>query len=213
MATVNKWAGVAIAMQSVLGAAKTITAIAKSTTCTVTATHDFAAGDYVVLDVTGMQELDNRMFRVLSVSTTVSFVLEGIDSTLFGTFGTGTANKLTLGTALGTVLTLTSSGGDYSTIDTTTIHDKIKQSIPGIPTGLEMSFENIWDPADAGLLAMKVAADATATRGFLFTFATGAKMCLNGYVGATLVPTGSAQDKVQTAAKIMATGLPCYFSS
>ena len=69
--TVNKWTGVGIAMQSALATAKTITAIAKGATATVTATHDFSAGDYVVMNVTGMTELDNRVVRVLSVSTTV----------------------------------------------------------------------------------------------------------------------------------------------
>lgn len=213
MPTINKWSGVAISMQSVLGTAKTITAISKGSTCTVTATHDYIAGDYVVLWVAGMTELDSRAFRVLSVSTTVSYVLEGVDSTLFGTFTGGTSQKITFGTSLQTVTNLNTTGGDYSMLDITTVHDKIKKSMPGIPTALEMAFDNIWDAADAGLLAMKVASDAQAERAFLFTFASGAKMCLNGFVAATMLPTGTAQNEVKTSSKVYAQGLPCYFSS
>ena len=72
MATVRKWSSVAVAMQSALGTAKTITSIAVGATATVTATHDFSAGDFVVFDVLGMYQINGRVFRVLSVSTTVS---------------------------------------------------------------------------------------------------------------------------------------------
>lgn len=218
MATVNKWSGVSIAMQSALGAEKTITAIAKGATATVTATHDFSAGDYVVMTVTGMTELDSRVVRVLSVSTTVSFVIEGatgvsLDTTNFGTFSSGTCKKVTFGTSLATVTGLSSSGGEADMIDVTTLADKVKRSIPGIPSGMEMTFENIWDVTDNALVALKAANDAQATRAFLITFSGGAKLCLNGYISATLIPTGSFGDKVQTSVKIIGQGLPFAFSS
>ncbi len=57
MATVKKWSNVAIAMQSALASAKTITGITVGATATVTSTaHGYANGDYVLLTVQGMRD-------------------------------------------------------------------------------------------------------------------------------------------------------------
>lgn len=219
MANVYKWSGVAVAMQSALGADKTITAIAQGATATVTATHDFSAGDYVVFDVLGMHQLNGRVFRVLSVSTTVSFVIEGsgaasLDTTDFDAFTSGTCNKITFGNSIATATSMAASGGDFDFIDTTTIHSNVKTQIPGAANPLTYSFDNLWDAADAGQIAMKAASDAQAQRAFKFTFGTGGPiMVFNGYVGHVGAPTGSAQDKVVTPAVITAYGSPTYYAS
>ena len=134
MATVTKWSGVAIAMQSALGANKTITAIDTSgTTGVVTATHDFSAGDYVIITCSSTTQLNGRVFRVLSVSTTVSFVIEGSGAAAyscqgFNAFvsGTGTVNKITFGTGITTATGVSGGEAGSDKIDTTTIHDLIK---------------------------------------------------------------------------------------
>jgi hypothetical protein len=219
MANVKKWSGVAVAMQSALGANKTITAIAVGATATVTATHDFAQGDYVVFNVLGMSQLNGRVFRVLSVSTTVSFVIEGtggasLDTSGFTAFTSGTVNKITFGTSITTATTMSASGGDFDFIDTTTIHELVKTQIPGTANPLSYSFDNLWDAADAGQIAMKAASDAQAQRAFKFTFGTGGPiMAFNGYVGFTGAPTGSAQDKVVSPAVVTAFGSPTYYAS
>lgn len=219
MATVRKWSGVAVAMQSALGVNKTITGIAKGATATVTATHDFSAGDYVVFDVLGMHQLNGRVFRVLSVSTTVSFVIEGaagasLDTTSFDTFTSGTCNKITFGTSITTATSMSASGGDFDFIDTTTIHDLVKTQTPGTANPLSYSFDNIWDASDAGQIALKAASDAQAKRAFKFTFGSGGPiMVFNGYVGFTGAPTGSAQDKVVSPATVTAFGSPTYYAS
>jgi hypothetical protein len=219
MANVRKWSGVAVAMQSALGTDKTITSIAKGATATVTATHDFVAGDYVVFDVLGMNEINGRVFRVLSVSTTVSFVIEGtggasLNTTDFGTFTSGKVNKITFGTSITTATSMSASGGDFDFIDTTTIHDLVKTQVPGSANPLSYQFDNVWDAADAGQIAMKAASDAAAQRAFRFTFGVGGPvMVFNGYVGFTGAPTGSAQDKVVSPATITAFGAPTYYAS
>lgn len=219
MATVRKWSGVAVAMQSELGADKTITSIAKGATATVTATHDFSAGDFVVFNVLGMYQLNGRVFRVLSVSTTVSFVIEGtgaasLDTTNFDTFTSGTVNKITFGTSITTATNISASGGDFDFIDTTTIHEVTKSQIPGSANPLSYSFDNLWDAADAGQIAMKAASDTQAQRAMKFTFGVGGPiMVFNGYVGYSGAPTGSAQDKVVSPAVITSFGTPTYYAS
>jgi hypothetical protein len=219
MATVRKWSGVAVAMQSALGANKTITAIAVGATATVTATHDFSAGDYVVFNVLGMSQLNGKVYRVLSVSTTVSFVIEGtggasLDTTGFSAFTSGTVNKVTFGTSITTATSMSASGGDFDFIDTTTIHDLVKSQTPGTANPLSYSFDNLWDASDAGQIAMKAASDAQSQKAFKFTFGTGGPiMAFNGYVGFTGAPTGSAQDKVVSPAVVTAFGTPTYYAS
>lgn len=219
MANVYKWSNVAVAMQSALGADKTITAIAQGATATVTATHDFSAGDYVVFDVLGMHQLNGRVFRVLSVSTTVSFVIEGaggisLDTTNYDAFTSGTVNKITFGASITTATSMSASGGDFDFIDVTTIHSNTKSQIPGSANPLSYSFDNLWDPADAGQVALKAASDAQSQRAFKFTFGSGGPVVVfNGYVGHVGVPTGSAQDKVVSPAVITAFGLPTNYAS
>jgi hypothetical protein len=219
MATARKWSNVAVAMESALGADKTITAIAVGATATVTATHDFSAGDYVIFDVQGMHQINNRVFRVLSVSTTVSFVIEGddgasLDTSSYDAFTSGTCNKITFGTSITTATTLNAGGGDFDFIDTTTIHGNAKTQIPGLANPSSFSMDNIWDVSDNGLQAMKVAYDAQAMKAFKFTFGTGGQiMVFAGYVGANLLPGGQAQGLVTTPTVITMYGSPTYYAS
>lgn len=213
MATARKWSNVAVAMQSAIGADITITAISKASEGVVTATNTLANGDFVALTVQGMFQLNDRVARVKSVSG-ANFTLEGVDTTLFDTFSSGTANKITFGTSLTTATSISSSGGDFDFIDTTTIHGNAKTQMPGLPNPSSFSFDNIWDVADAGLLAIKLASDAQAKRAFKFTFGTGGQiMTFFGYVGGNLLPAGQAQGLVTTQTVITMNGSPTYYSS
>lgn len=214
MANPKLWSNVQIAMESALATAINITAISKGATCTVTAANTFVIGDYVkIQNVGGMTELNGRVFRV-SAPTGTNFVLEGVDSSSFGTYTSGgTAAKITYGTSLGTARGLSSSGGDYNFIDTTTVHDKVASQIPGMASPSTYTFENIWDVSDAALIAMKAASDTKAQKAFKFTFADGQIMVFNGYVGASLLPGGNAQDLVTTSVVITMFGTPTYYAS
>lgn len=213
MATAKKWSNVAIAMQSVIGADITVTAISKASEGVVTATNTLALGDYLLLNVLGMSQLNQRVARIKTVSGT-GFTLEGIDTTLFDTFTSGTCAKITFGTSITTATSVSPAGGDFDFIDTTTIHVNAKTQIPGLSSPATYSFDNIWDVADAGLLAMKVAGDAQAQRAFKFTFGTGGNiMVFSGYVGANLLPGGQSQGLVTTQSVITMYGSPSYYAS
>lgn len=213
MATVTKWSNVAVAMQSALASAITITAISKASPGVATATNTLANGDYVLLSIQGMYQLDGKVVRVTAVSGS-SFTLEGVDTTSFDTFSSGTAQKITFGTSITTATSMNASGGDFDFIDTTTIHINNKTQIPGLGNPVNYSFDNLWDAADAGQIAMKAASDAQAIRAFKFTFGTGGKiMVFAGYVGFSGAPTGQAQDKVVTPASITQFGTPTYYAS
>lgn len=214
MATVRKWANVAVAMQSVLAATKTITAITKANPAVVSSTsHGYSNGSYVLLSIQGMFQLDSKVVRVAN-QTANTFECEGVDSTLFDTFSSGTAQLITFGTTLSSVKSLSASGGDFDFLDITTIHDNVKKQVPGLPNALNYSFDNLWDVSDAAQVAMKLASDSQAPRAFRLTFGTGGNIMLfYGYVGFTGAPTGAALDIVTTPAAITMFGTPTYYAS
>lgn len=214
MTTATKWANVAVAMQSALAAADTITGITKANPAVVTATaHGLNNGDYVLISAQGMWQMDNKVVRVAN-KTTDTFECEGVNSTSFETFSSGTAEAITFGTSITSATTMSASGGDFDFIDTSTIHANVKTRIPGAANAITYSFDNLWDPSDAGQIAMKAASDAQALRSFKFTFGSGGKIVVfAGYVGFAGAPTGNAQDKVVTPAVITAFGTPTYYAS
>lgn len=218
MAKVNTWTGVSVDMQSALGAVKTITAVAKGATATVTATHDFVVGDYIVFDVQGMSQLNDKVYRVLSVSTTVSFVIEAVNGTSvnttnWDTFTSGTCNKVTFGTGLNAITSWDGSGGESDSIDTTTIHSTEKTEIPGARNPITYSFSTFWDPTDTGLSALSDASEANTKRAFKFKFRNGTIAVFNGFVNYSGSPVGGAQDKVTSPGVVKVAKAPSYYAS
>lgn len=214
MANATVWKNVAIAMQSAIAATKTITAITKASPGVVSiASHGYANGDIVFLTVNGMRQLNEKACRIANV-TAGTFELEGINTTDFDAFTSGTAQLVTLGTSITTATSISSSGGGFDFIDTTTVHDNAKSNMPGLPEATTFTMDHIWDVSDTGLLALKAASDAQSRRVFKVTFGTGGKVMLfAGYVGASLLPGGSAQQLVTTSVVITMNGTPSYYAS
>lgn len=218
--SVRKMSNVAVAMQSALAAAQTITGITKAAPGVVTATaHGYANGDYVFLEVQGMYQLNARVFRVISVAAN-TFQLEdqvtgsSISTLSFDDFVSGSAKKITFGTSITTAATINVTGGDFDFIDTTVIHGNQKSQIPGAANPISISMDQLWDISDAGQIAMKAASDTQAQRAFRFTFGSGGPiMTFVGYVGFTGAPVGNAQDKITSPANITAFGSPTYYTS
>jgi len=195
---VSFWTKVAIAVQSALAAADTISGITKASPGVVTSTaHGMSNGAYVLMEVTGMTQLNDRVFRIANVAAN-TFELEGEDTTNYDTFVSGTAKEITFGTSMATVIGLNASGGEYEYEDTTTVHVDQRTNVPTIASPAVYTFENIWDVADPALIALKVSSDAKSKRAIRLTFSNGQKVAFNTYVGATLTPGGAAPGKVTT---------------
>lgn len=208
------WKNVAVDMQSTQGVLKNITAITKASTAVATsAGHGLANGDIIFLEVQGMRQLNEKAVRVAGV-TTDTFKLEGVDSTRFDDFVSGTAAKVTLGHPITTATTISSSGGNFDFIDTTTIHDNAKSQIPGLPSATDFTMEHIFDPTDPGLLALKDASDNQERRVFRFRFGSSGKILLfAGHVGCSLLPGGQAQQLVTAQSTMTINGTPTYYSA
>lgn len=218
--SVRKMSNVAVAMQSALATAKIITGITKAAAGVVSSVaHGFANGDYVLLEVQGMYQLNARVFRVINKADD-SFQLEAqiagtaLDTTAFDAFSSGTAKKITFGTSITTSASINVSGGDFDFIDTTLIHSNQKSQIPGSANPISISMDQLWDISDAGQIAMKAASDLQEQRAFRFTFGIGGPiMTFVGYVGFTGAPVGNAQDKITSPATITAVGTPTYYTA
>lgn len=213
--SVQVWSNVAIAIQSALSASQTISGVTKANPAVATYVGaDPSNGDYILVTAAGMSQIDGRLFRVANVNAGGNTLeLEGCDSSAFDTFTSGSFEIVTFGTSLTVATSVSVSGGEFSQIDTTTIHSTVQTSIPGNASPTVISMDCQWQPDDAGLIALKAASDAKAKRAMRITFANGYKYLCNGYVGCTLSPTGSAQAVVTTPVTFSADGKPTTYAT
>lgn len=209
------WTNVGIDVQTALAAAIPISAISKANPGVVSYTGvDPANGDYVVLSVNGMYQLNDRIFRVANVNAAGNtFELEGEDTTLYDNFTSGTFQVITFGASMQTAQNINVSGGDPEFADVTTIHDIVRKRVPTITSPLSFQLDNIFDPTDPAFVELNKAFKAKAKRALRLRFGTGAKMLLTGYAAASGVPTGQAQGVVQTRIAIEAQNLPTVYST
>lgn len=213
MTTPNIWSKVAVAVQSALGTAKTITAISKANPAAVSSTaHGFNDGDVVLLKISGMTQLDYRVVRVTG-KTTDAFNCEGVNSTSYDTFTSGTAEKITFGTSCATLQDISSSGGEAAAIPVQTIHDEQNYELSGNRSPMAYNFGSIWDPADAGLTALASFDNLKTACAISFTFSSGAKIYFAAFPSCNLNPGGSAGALVTTPVALRLRGRLTAYSS
>lgn len=207
------WSNVQVSLQSALATANTITGITNANPGVASSpSHGKANGDYMVLTVNGMPALNDRVVRIANV-TAGTFELEGVDTTLLGTFTSGSAQAITFGISMTTATGVNASGGEPEFADITTIHDNIRKQVPVVTSPMVIAFDSLFDASDAALLALKAAADALTKRAIRISYPSGAKIVFSGYVSASLTPTGSAQEAVKTGVTLTAAGRPTVYSS
>ena len=170
-------------IQTALGSAKTITGISKASEAVVTATHDFSAGDYVLLSsVGGMTQINDLVVRVKYVSTTVSFVCEGIDSTNWTTWSSGgTAKKITFGASFDNITNVSLPDSSPDELDITSIHDDERQIAFGHASAQKGSMSCVANPLSTAVVEVQTADRAQERRAFLLTLSNGYKALMNAY--------------------------------
>lgn len=173
-----------VRMQDTLAVPKVITAISKITEASITCTHDFSIGDYVIIDaVGGMTEINKRIVRVKSVSTTVSFIAEGIDSTNWTAYTSGgTATKISAFVTFDNVTSFNYAEPQPNRIDVTTIHQNQKTEVFGLDDAPTATMSMNADPLGSAIVSLRAASLSKATRGFVVTTQTGQILIFNAYV-------------------------------
>lgn len=207
MPTVRTPAGTRIFIQSAISAEQNITAISKANPGVVSYDGtDPTAGNYVALTgVQGMTELEDALCRVGTVDTGANtFQLEDQDTTAYGTFTAGKMQVVTLGTEIQVATGFSITGGEQQFAEYTYLWDKVTRRFPTTKTGMNIDLPMIWDPQDAGSIALLAASDASRKTGFKIVFPDGLEMLFFGYLGSSGLP--SAQDinsVMQTSATIV----------
>lgn len=210
---VNVWSKVKVAVQTLLGTEKPITAITKANPAVASSVaHGITDGAWVLLKLVGMSQLNYRVVRVDTVLTD-SFVLEGIDSTAFDDFVSGTAEVITFGAQAGTLQSFSPTGGEAAGIPVSTIHTDQDYEIPGNRTPIVIASNSLWVPSDPALLAMKGFDDIKTPGCVLLTFATGAKVAFAAFMSCNISPQGDAGQVVTTSVGMRLRGLMTNYAT
>ena len=210
--TIHTNSGLKLYMESAIAAAKTISGITKAAPGVISSTaHGFANGDNVLLEIQGMVELHGYLCKVVSTATDTFQVADvngttGIDTTLFSTFTSGTAKKVTLGTSITGVQDFNFAGGEIKVQDTTTVNDTQDTQIVVGATAQSADMTMQWDPASSAQQAMIAAFKTRANKGFKVLWPDGAFTMWYGTVGYTGAPGAGKQGVTTSPAKITMLG-------
>lgn len=183
-----------VEMSNALATPLVITGITKANPGVVTYTGvDPVNGDVVVLDVVGMDEMQGRAVRVSVVDGVANtFALEGVDTTAYGTFVSGTA------TPVSTWHTFTNSQNfsfpepSAEKLPTTTIHDIGKQQEFGMTDPAIVSMNLRADPMETVMVALRKASLDKTAKVFRVTLQNGYKLIFNSYASGGRGIDGSA---------------------
>lgn len=200
------WTNQSVAMQSAIGAPQTITGITKASPGVATTSGTLPTnGAYVLLNILGMRQLNQRVVKVAGATGSTFNI--GIDTTLFDNFSSGTFRVITFGNAYDSVRDISSSGGDPVFEDITTIHDAddVEAIVSSSPQGFSWTVD--WEPTNAALVATNQAFVTRTPRAFRIADPDNSEFLFYGTVVAPMNPTVSGKKKVTpVSVRLLATG-------
>lgn len=207
MPTVRTPAGTRIFIQSAIDTAQAVSGITKANPGVASyGGTDPATGNYVAFtDMQGMTELEDALVRVGTVDAGANtFQLEDQDTTSYGTFIAGKMQVVTLATEIQVATGFSITGGEQQFAEYTYLWDKITRRFPTTKTGMDIDLPMIWDPQDAGSIALLAASDASRKTAFKIVFPDGLEMLFFGYLGSSGLPNAQDINSVmQTSARIV----------
>lgn len=133
--------GVRVEIGSTEGTSKTVTAVTNAKPGVATSTaHGLAAKSIGYFSVaSGMPLLEGQAVRLNPV-TTNDFTLEGLDTTNYGTFTSGTLIPISAWQTLSPATDYNIAGGEADRLDVTTLLDDIKQEMNGQLSAMTVTF-------------------------------------------------------------------------
>lgn len=180
--------GLSLAIATVFGATKTMSAITNATeaVATLEASHGVVVND--IIEVTsGWKRLDKRVLRAKTVVTN-DVTLEGMDTSSTTDFpaaqGTGTIREITTFVTVSQLKRdVSSGGGGFEQSEATTLDDVRTQNIPIIAIGTELTFNVFWDPSLSWFASVRTASRSGLLTPFRMTLGSGQKLYGNAYWG------------------------------
>lgn len=172
-----------VAIEASRDTALTVTGVTNANPGVATsAAHGLSNGDIVVFSVSsGMVELDGQAVRVSAVDTN-TFTLEGLDTTDYSTWVSGTAEEILTWSTIAGAQQASMPDPAPNKIDITTLIDKSKQYAYGLPDAPDGTISGLYDPANAGVAIVKAATKANAAKVFRISWAGGQYTYFNANV-------------------------------
>lgn len=184
--------GVTIALGTTVGSDITVSAVTNANPAVATSTsHGLTDGDIVIFE-SGWAKANQRVFKVDQQDAN-SFELEGLNSTSTTDYpagtGTGTVNEITAWTQITQILDVTTSGGEMQFTNYSFLEQDYETSIPTQSSPMVMTMTIADDPALAGYVALKAAAEARTPYAMRIAYPSGAYAYYYGYVSFNETPT------------------------
>ncbi len=174
---------VKVEVQQTLGGALAVTGLTKANPGVATSTaHGLANGDVVVFAVPGgMVQLDGQAVRVANV-TANTVELEGVDTTNFSTWSTGSMKRVTAWQTLASAQNISAPSPTPNKIDITTLIDIQKQYAYGLPDAPDGRITALFNPGGVAEGLINAATNTNTPLAFRVTFAGGQKTVFNANV-------------------------------
>ena len=159
MATNLMGTNMSVSVENAVGSSKAISSItlANPGVVTCTASHGLSTGAVVRLTMTaGMPELDGQVVRIASATGT-DFTLEGLDTSAYTAFTSGSAAAISSWSTLTGAQNITMPNPSPAKADATTLVDTVKQYEYGLPDAPDGTITGIYRPGDTAVA--KIAAN------------------------------------------------------
>ena len=202
MATVRTPAGTRVYIQSAISAPQVLSGITAASPAVVTYVGaDPSNGNYIALmDMVGMTEFEDALVKVAGVDAGANtFECEDQSSVGYGAFVSGNMKIVTLANEIRIATGFSMSGGEQNYADYGLLHDTIMRKIPTTQNAAQVDLPVIWDPSDAGFIALQNAARTKAKIGVKFVLPDTTEILAFGYVGASGLPQASDISSIMTS--------------
>jgi len=170
-------------VQSTLGTALTVTALTQANPGVATSTaHGLTDGTVVIFTVAGgMTQLDQQAVRIAN-STVDTFELEGLDTTNYSAWTTGTIQAVTAWEAMCTAQNVSMPDAAPERIQTTTLCDDTHQYAYGYTDAPDGSIVGQFDPQNAAVILIAAATKSTSQLAMMVNWNSGRKTLFNANV-------------------------------
>ena len=156
--TVHIGNNISVDIYATFDTAVTVTAVTKANPGVATATaHGLTDGDIMIFTVSdGMVELDTQVVRVAN-SDANTFELEGVDTTNYATWASGTAKEVLTWSSLCLTTQYSIANAAPTEIDATTVCDTVARTRFGLPGAKTGSISIQHDPSVTALQTLEAA--------------------------------------------------------
>lgn len=183
---------------------------------TTSVAHSLAIGDIVEI-TSGWSKLNSKLVRVLTVPTTTTLTLEGIDTTSVTLYPTGSGGgslrKVSTFVQLQQILGTATQGGEQQFATYQFLEADQESQIPTTKSAQSLTLTIADDPTLPGYIQAKAANDDRNVRAVRFRLSNGSSIYYNGYVTINETPSTTANEVMSVQATISLAGTPTRYAT